>query len=53
MERALRLLDTVDGVAYALRLACAGYWGRRLRMVCLASLLLLILAAVRLPSLGG
>ena len=53
MERALRLLDTIDSMAYALRLACAGYWGRRLRIVCLASLLLLILAVVRLPGPGS
>jgi hypothetical protein len=31
-ERVLRFLDSVDGMAYAARLACAGYWGRRARM---------------------
>lgn len=53
MERALRLLDTLDSMAYALRLAWAGYWGRRLRAACLASLLLLGLAGVPLPGLVG
>ena len=30
-ERALRFLDSLDGLAYAARLASAGHWGRRLR----------------------
>jgi hypothetical protein len=49
-ERALRLLDTLDGVAYALRLVCAGYWGRRLLT---AALLCLSLAAGGLPGILG
>ena len=36
-ERVLRFLDSVDGVAYAARLACAGYWDRSARMICLAA----------------
>lgn len=31
-ERALRLLDSLDGLAFAARLAWPGYWGRRLRV---------------------
>jgi hypothetical protein len=31
MERVLRLLDTLDGLVYALRLALQGQWGERLR----------------------
>jgi len=49
-ERALRLLDTLDGIAYAARLACAGYWGHRLL---LASALCLSLAATGLPAILG
>jgi hypothetical protein len=52
-ERALRFLDTLDGMVYAARLACAGYWGRRLRLACLAAGLCLALAAARLPGLPG
>lgn len=52
-ERALRFLDTLDGLAYAMRLACAGYWGRRLRLALLTAGLCLSLAATRLPGLLG
>jgi hypothetical protein len=43
-ERALRWLDSLDGLAYAARLACAGYWGRRARTVALLALLAGLLA---------
>ncbi len=49
-ERALRLLDALDGLAYAARLLCAGYWGRRLRLACLAAAFGLGLTAARLPG---
>jgi hypothetical protein len=35
MERALRLLDTLDSLVWALRVALAGRWGDWLRAVCL------------------
>jgi hypothetical protein len=43
-ERALRWLDSLDGLAYAARLACAGYWGRRARIAALLALLAGLLA---------
>ena len=52
-ERALRFLDTLDGMAYAVRLACVGYWGRRLRLALLTAGLCLSLAVARLPGLLG
>lgn len=48
-ERVLRWLDSVDGMAYAARLACAGYWGRRARMTCLAAGALCALVLARWP----
>jgi hypothetical protein len=33
----MRLLDAVDGWAYAVRLAWFGYWGWRLRLACIAA----------------
>jgi hypothetical protein len=48
-ERALRLLDSLDGLAYAARTACAGYWGQRL--VFLTVGLGLALTASRLAAL--
>ncbi len=44
-ERVLRWLDSLDGMAYAVRLACAGYWGRRLRGACVLAGLGLCAAA--------
>ncbi len=41
-ERALRWLDTLDGLACAARLACAGYWGQRLRALGLLTALVLL-----------
>jgi hypothetical protein len=32
-ERALRVLDSIDGAAYAVRIAWAGYWGARIRLM--------------------
>jgi hypothetical protein len=49
-ERALRFLDTLDGMAYAVRLACAGYWGRRIRLALLTTGILCGLVVMRLPS---
>lgn len=48
-ERALRWLDSLDGLAYAARLACAGYWGGRLRRLALVAAALALLASGRLP----
>lgn len=48
-ERALRFLDTLDGAAYAVRLACVGYWGGRLRAGLLAAGFVAGLAVARLP----
>jgi hypothetical protein len=31
-ELALKILDAIDSLAYAARIVCAGYWGRRLRV---------------------
>jgi hypothetical protein len=50
-ERALRFLDTLDGAAYAVRLACAGYWGGRLLTGVLAAGLIVGLVATRLSAL--
>lgn len=36
-ESFMRLLDALDGWAYAVRLAWFGYWGWRLRLVCVAA----------------
>ncbi len=47
-ERALRFLDTLDGIAYAVRLACVGYWGGRLRLICATAGIALGLAISRL-----
>jgi hypothetical protein len=44
-ECALRLLDTLDGIAYAARLVCAGYWGRRLLFAAVLGLSLAAVAA--------
>lgn len=35
MERVLRLLDTLDSLVWALRVALVGRWGQWLRAVCL------------------
>lgn len=43
-ERVLRLLDSLDGMAYAARLACTGYWGHRLRVGVFAVVLWISLA---------
>jgi len=43
-ERALKLLDSLDAMAYAARLAWPGSAGRRLRRVLLLALLLAVLA---------
>lgn len=43
-ERALRWLDSLDGLAYAARLAWAGYWGRRVRLAVLLATLAFLLA---------
>jgi hypothetical protein len=49
-ERVLKLLDSLDGLACAARLVCAGYWGRRLRTACFGALLGLGLAVARLSG---
>lgn len=36
-ESALRWLDAVDSLACAVRLACLGHWGQRLRLLCMAA----------------
>jgi hypothetical protein len=43
-ERALRILDGVDGLVFAARLACAGYQGRRVRRLVLLATAVLLLA---------
>jgi hypothetical protein len=48
LERALRFLDALDCLAFAVRNACAGYWG--LRLACAAAAAGLALAAVRLAG---
>jgi hypothetical protein len=50
-ERALRLLDSLDGIAFAMRLACAGYWGRRLRLLVVAALVAGMALIAGLPVL--
>lgn len=49
-ERALRLLDAIDGIIYATRLAVAGYWGRRLRRAGMLAGAALCLALARWPG---
>lgn len=46
----LKILDSLDGLACAARLVCAGYWGRRLRTACFGALLGLGLAVARLSG---
>jgi hypothetical protein len=50
-ERALRFLDSLDGLAYAARLACAGTLGRRLRAGLLLGGFLLGMVAGGVPLL--
>lgn len=49
-ERALRLLDAIDGIVYATRLAVAGHWGRRLRRAGVLAGVALGLALARWPG---
>ncbi len=49
-ERVLRWLDSLDGMAYAVRLACAGQSGRRLRVALLAIILCVSPAILLLKS---
>ncbi|MCC7257377.1 MAG: hypothetical protein IT486_03300 [Gammaproteobacteria bacterium] len=49
-ERALRWLDSLDGLAFAVRLVCAGYWGRRLRLLGLTATLVLLVIGRFPPS---
>ena len=46
MERVLRFLDTLDSLAFALRLALQGRWGERLTAAGLAGLVGALAATV-------
>ncbi len=48
-ERALRLLDALDGLAGAVRLVCIGYWGRRLRAALIMAAVLFVPATLLTP----
>jgi hypothetical protein len=43
-EGALKALDALDGLAYAVRTICAGYWGERLAATCAGAALTLAVA---------
>jgi hypothetical protein len=49
LERVLKVLDTFDSLLYALRMACAGFAGRRLALAAVCSSM--ALASIRLSIL--